>query len=229
MSDSHPLGPRVSGMGAIITEDPKSWETAWKTNVTPWDSGEIQPPLKQVIEGGKVSFSKGGRALVPGCGRGYDTIYLASALEHDTVGLDVSETALGAANELVQSSSVGPELASRIHFEVADFFKYEVPEDKKFDLIYDYTFFVAIPPPRRPEWGSQINSLIKPGGYLITLMFPQVSEPYTTGPPFYSNLSSYEEVLGNGWEIVLNEIPDDATLAEAHKGRDRIVVWKRKA
>ncbi|KIK64388.1 hypothetical protein GYMLUDRAFT_39937 [Collybiopsis luxurians FD-317 M1] len=222
MSDIH------TRLKSIITDDPQSWETAWKENVTPWDFGETQPPLKQVIEGGEVSFPKGGRALVPGCGKGYDAIYLAAKLDHDALGIDVSTTAFNAANELVRSNSADPELASRIRFEATDFFKYEIPEDKKFDLIYDYTFFVAIPPSRRSDWGSQMNTLIKPGGYLVTLMFPQHPAPYSGGPPFYSNFASYEEVLGNGWEVVLDRIPDEATLTESHKGKDRIVVWKRK-
>ncbi|KAJ3979916.1 S-adenosyl-L-methionine-dependent methyltransferase [Lentinula detonsa] len=236
MSTDHPLGTRVADIRTFLTEDPQSWDILWKKKVTPWDSGEIQPPLRQVIESGDVPFARGGRALVPGCGRGYDTIYLASALGHDAIGLDASVTAVEAANELVRSESSNPELVSKIQFETADFFKYEVPEDKKFDLIYDYTFFVAIPPSKRLLWGSQINSLIKPGGYLITLMFPQVPprdpQPYTTGPPFYSNFASYEEVLragGSQWEVVLDKIPDDATLLDAHKGKDRIVVWKRSA
>ncbi|KAJ4485286.1 S-adenosyl-L-methionine-dependent methyltransferase [Lentinula aciculospora] len=234
MSTDHPLGTRVGDMRAIITEDPQSWDILWKQKVTPWDSGEIQPPLRQVVEGGNVPFAKGGRALVPGCGRGYDTIYLALALGTDTIGLDASVTAVEAANELLQSELLNPDVASKIHFEAADFFKYEVPEDGKFDLIYDYTFFVAIPPSKRPLWGSQINSLIKTGGYLITLMFPHVPshdpQPYTAGPPFYSNFTSYEEVLragGGEWQVVSDKIPDDHTLLDPHKGKDRIVVWKK--
>lgn len=89
-------------------------------------------------------------------------------------------------------------------------------------------FFVAFQPSVRPQWAKQINSLIKSGGYLITLMFPHVAQPYTTGPPFYSNFDSYAEVLGDGWEVVYDKIPDDITLVGPHKGKDRLVVWKRK-
>jgi len=179
------------------------------------------------IESGEVPFPKEGKAFVPGCGRGYDTIYLASALGHDTTGLDASATAVQAANELLRSQPVSQDLASKVHFKEADFFKFKVGEEEKFDLIYDYTFFVAIPPSNRPLWGEQMNSLIKSGGYLITLMWPQVPEPYTAGPPFHSNFSSYQEVLGDKWEVVLNNIPDDAILTEKHKGKDRIAVWKK--
>jgi len=36
--------------------------------VTPWDYGDIQPPLKEAIEKSGIEFAKSGRALVPGCG-----------------------------------------------------------------------------------------------------------------------------------------------------------------
>jgi len=47
-----------------------TWDDAWKVNVTPWDSGDIQPPLKELIEGNVdgIVWPKTGRALVPGCG-----------------------------------------------------------------------------------------------------------------------------------------------------------------
>ncbi|KAF5384045.1 hypothetical protein D9757_006981 [Collybiopsis confluens] len=226
--NNHPIPHAVASMQDIVTDDPQSWDILWQRNILPWDTGDIQPPLRQVIEGGDVSFPKGGRALVPGCGRGYDTIYLASVLGHETYGLESSSTAIAAARELLISKSVSSEVKSRIHYEDADFFNYQVADDEKFDLIYDFTFFVAIPPPKRSLCGAKINSLIKHGGYLITLMFPHVSEPYTTGPPFYANFDSYADVLGEGWEVVYDRIPDDATLEGVHKGKDRMVVWRRK-
>lgn len=38
-------------------------------NATPWDAGQSQPPLKDLLASGEVDFPKSGRALVPGCGR----------------------------------------------------------------------------------------------------------------------------------------------------------------
>lgn len=36
--------------------------------VTPWEAGEIQPPLQEAIERSGLEFARNGRALVPGCG-----------------------------------------------------------------------------------------------------------------------------------------------------------------
>ena len=39
-----------------------------KNGITPWDIGHSQPPLRDLLVSGKVSFPAEGRALVPGCG-----------------------------------------------------------------------------------------------------------------------------------------------------------------
>jgi SAM-dependent methyltransferase len=174
--------------------------------------------------------------MVPGCGRGFDTIYLASALGWDTVlGYDVSATAVNAANEFLKSKDIPPSVAAKIKFQNGDFFKLDLPEEEKLDLIYDYTFFVAIPPHMRSDWGAQMQKIIKPGGHLITLMFPHVPERYELGPPFWASFDDYVEVLGGsngsggakGWEIVYNKVPPPEIQSEVHKGKDRMVVWKR--
>lgn len=38
-------------------------------DVTPWDAGTLQPPLKELIESKRVPLPTTGRALVPGCGK----------------------------------------------------------------------------------------------------------------------------------------------------------------
>ena len=37
--------------------------------VTPWDKGELQPPLRDLLLTDEVNWPHEGRALVPGCGR----------------------------------------------------------------------------------------------------------------------------------------------------------------
>ncbi|EJF61498.1 S-adenosyl-L-methionine-dependent methyltransferase [Dichomitus squalens LYAD-421 SS1] len=108
-----------------------------------------------------------------------------------------------------------------VRFEVADFFALT---GVKFDLVYDYTFFVAIPPARRGYWGRQMAEIVKSGGILITLIFP-IDDDAQTGPPYYVRPQHYNEVLGEGWEALLDKEPEH-TL-ESHKGRGRIVVRRR--
>lgn len=85
-------------------------------------------------------------------------------------------------------------------------------------------FFVAIPPSRRNEWGQQMRTLIKPGGYLITLIYP--IDPQTpTGPPYFVRPDHYFEPLGDGWIKVVDRIPENSL--KSHIGREHLVVWKR--
>lgn len=76
----------------------------------------------------------------------------------------------------------------------------------------------------RNDWGHKITELIKPGGYLVALIFP-LDSPSDRGPPFFVQLEHYLEVLGQGWEMIVDEVPK--TSYKTHVGRERLVVWKR--
>ncbi|PIL27211.1 hypothetical protein GSI_10355 [Ganoderma sinense ZZ0214-1] len=198
----------------------KGWDFAWKSDVTPWDAGSFQPALKEILDDGIVPSSlipADGRALVPGCGRGYDAIYIAKALGLETLGTDISQTAVEAAEAYRASLKEDVD----VRFEVSDFFSID---GIQFDLIYDYTFFVAISPSRRADWGRQMKKLVKPGGFLITLVFP-IDGDSGTGPPFYVRAEHYEEVLGEGWTVVADRVPEISL--ESHKGRERMIVRRR--
>ncbi|KAF5369586.1 hypothetical protein D9758_002566 [Tetrapyrgos nigripes] len=226
MSDSNIEDRRT--VQAIVNDDPNSWETVWSQNLKPWDGGGVQPPLRDLIDSGQLDLPDNGQALVPGCGTGYDVVFLASALRgFQVLGLDVSPTGLEAARRYSESQAV-EDHEKRVDFQACDFFKFSVPDDKKFDLIYDHTFFVAIPPSMRLSWGKQMQNLVKPGGYLITLVYPlghRSEEDKPKGPPFYVEPEHYIEPLGNGWEKVIDEIPERSS--PNHEGKQRLVVWKR--
>jgi len=217
--------PEYTKLRNIITadaSDDEAWEMVWREKVTPWDDGDIQPPLEEVIETGFIEFPRHGRALVPGCGSGYDVLYIAAALELETIGVDISPTAVEAANACARNASVPDHVA--FAFAVQDFFSIQVANKERFDVIYDCLFFAAIHPDRRLEWGQQMNALINRGGYLITLVYP-IDPPTDLGPPFFVRPNHYAEALGSGWEKVLDKVPENST--ESHVGRERIIVWKK--
>ncbi|TBU33212.1 thiol methyltransferase 1 [Dichomitus squalens] len=208
---------KIAGIREIIkTRQQDGWDEAWQKDVTPWDAGQLQPPLKELIESKRLPLPTTGRALVPGCGKGYDAICIAEGLGIETIGTDISETALKQAEDYTRSTGT----TANVRYEVADFFAMK----EQYDLVYDYTFFVAILPPRRPEWGRKMAEIVKPGGYLICLVFP-ILDPTDTGPPFFVRPEHYDEVLGDGWEKVLDEVPKISM--ESHVGKERIVVRRR--
>ncbi|KAI7233390.1 hypothetical protein KC330_g5425 [Hortaea werneckii] len=218
------------------------WNAMWEQNVTPWDRGEPSPALVDTLQyklpqieassSQDTSSNKAHnqqptrrkKALVPGCGRGYDVLLLA-AYGYDAYGLDTSTLAIQGAQELAQSpdratkypsnnpSGTGPGTAT---FLEADFFSDDFltqthspttttttttgpeqpAEPKTFDLIYDYTFLCALPPALRPAWSKRMSQLLSPlGGILICLEFPLKKPPSSGGPPHGLTRELYEQLL----------------------------------
>ncbi|EKM54217.1 uncharacterized protein PHACADRAFT_257911 [Phanerochaete carnosa HHB-10118-sp] len=207
----------------LVAKDPvRGWDDAWKANMTPWDDGGVQPPLRDLLSAHELKLPTSGRALVPGCGKGYDAHFIATTTGLDTLAVDISPTAVRLAKESLADLNLPSTV--NVKFEHRDFFALDSSEQEKYDLIYDHTFFICIPPSRRAEWGQFMSRLIKPGGYLVTLIYP-IDPPKDWGPPYYVRPEHYVEVLGDGWEKVVDKVPE--VSFEVHKGRDHLVVWKK--
>ena len=146
----------------------KLWDSLWQNYTElPWDRGEPSIALVDALvdhqdvfvgplfpEGsdpsGAVSrAARRKRALVPGCGMGYDVLSLAS-FGYDVWGLDVSETVVEKAREFAAQHAGEAGYAARdeevrkgaVEFVCGDFFGDErigQVEGKGFDLIFDYT------------------------------------------------------------------------------------------
>lgn len=222
------------------------WDDLWKKSLTPWDrAGPSQAlrdailsqnqnlfgsPIKKLatttMTGGPQQQQQQQRkkALVPGCGRGYDVLSLAS-LGYDTFGLDGSENAILAARKLeaeeISCESDAYRLRDplvgkgKIQFIVGDFFHEDfltaitstttthgdsndtVPPttEEKFDLIFDYTFLCALPRELRPAWARRMSELLAPDGFLVCLEWPLQKSPKEGGPPHGLSAELYEELL----------------------------------
>ncbi len=82
------------------------WEGMWKNGLKPGQAFDIivsSPILIKYLQDGLIPP---GRALVPGCGRGYDVTLLASA-DRSVMGLDISETAIKTAKERAAALHTG--------------------------------------------------------------------------------------------------------------------------
>jgi len=215
---------KILSLRRLISESGAGgWDRAWEESVTPWDNGAVQKALIEALDSPTLNLPPQGRTLVPGCGRGYDAAYIASKLPYTTVGLDLSPKAVEAAKQYAASTPL-LEKKLDVSFSSGDFFAYKVSPSEQFDLVYDYTFFCAIPLELREGWGKQMCNLIKSGGYLITLAFP-IDGDRKGGPPFSVDIPSYAAVLDSGWEKVLDKVPEEVTGNSM--GRMRLVIWKR--
>lgn len=99
------------------------WDDLWKKSLTPWDRAGPSEALRDAILSQNQNLfgspikklatttttmtgqqQQRKKALVPGCGRGYDVLSLAS-LGYDSFGLDGSENAITAARKLEAEES----------------------------------------------------------------------------------------------------------------------------
>jgi SAM-dependent methyltransferase len=158
-------------------EHPEGWNKLYEQDFVPWDRGKPNPALSEILArkdllGEPLTVNPGlGRkrkkALVPGCGLGYDVLVLAS-FGYDAYGLEYSSLALKGAKETeekkgseeyykVKDEHVGE---GSVNWLSGDFFKDEWCKqmgddfDGGFDLIYDYT---VRPPYRGPDTCADIK------------------------------------------------------------------------
>lgn len=193
-----------------------TWEQAWKEARTPWDAGASPPVLGELVRGGTLPR---GRALVPGCGAGYDVLTLASE-ERVAIGVDLAPTAAARFEQLRVDHGIP---ASQAVYEVVDFFDY-TPEEP-FDLIWDYTFLCALDPSLREAWAEQMDRLLAANGELLTLIFPVVERPPDEGPPYPMTPRLVQELLEGRFhaaELQPVEISHPSRLGKEWLGR-----WRR--
>jgi methyl halide transferase len=142
----------------------------------------------------------------------------------DVIGVDISPTAIETCKKEVSSST------GNVKFIEADFFKSELGT---FDLIFDQTFFCAIIPQMRNDWGKVMSGLVRKDGHLLTVIYPLPLDPENvdtiTGPPFEVTFSAYENALRESFVCVKkwsNEILPLSNLKR--KGREESALWRHK-
>ncbi len=169
------------------------WGRRYETGDTPWDLGRAHPELLHRIADGTLAPAvRGARAYVPGCGRGHDARALARS------GWDV------VAVDLV------PELArwfersgSGASFLAGDALAHEA--DAPFDLLFEHTFFCALPPERRGAYGEMAARLTRAGSRLAAVVFPVGRPAEMGGPPFGIDTSDVANALGSRFRLVADE------------------------
>ncbi len=191
-----------------------SWEQMWAAGLprgAAFDCAGPSPVLKELLKlkpesTGSKRSKRSKRALVPGAGRAYDAVLLASKGYH-TFAIDISKTAIAEANKVVNESNVAQNM---IELQQVDFFSFEVPEIDRFDLIWDATFLCALPLALREVWaGKYVKLLKRESGSLVTLIFPIKKVPnLDQGPPFHLDVPSVRNLLEPlGFEAVSVQDP----------------------
>eukprot|EP00898_Chlorokybus_atmophyticus_P004500 jgi/Chlat1/5050/Chrsp33S05052 len=195
----------------------EGWEANWQEGRIMWDKGTSPEILLRLLQNKQLPP---GRALVPGCGSGYDVITFAKS-GYQAVGLDGAPSAIKKAEQLRQDAGL---TADQAQFELADFFTYK--PDAPFDVIFDYTFFCAIQPEQRPAWAAKQASLLSASGTLITLIYPIGT--HEGGPPFAVHPDHYEAVLKPvGLECVT--LSDVDCSHAGREGKEKLGLWRKQS
>lgn len=215
-----------------------NWEAMWSRGLRPgqaFDAARVEPALQALID---TNVLPEGPALVPGCGRGYAVAALA-ANGRETLGLDISPTAVEAANAYL--ATVTPPrgitvAASTARVVVGDFFKTHPAENRfRYGVGYDCTFLCAIPPDMREEWARAWRMLIRPGGELVTLLFPLrpegggdiADDDPGPGPPFIISLKLAAQLLEQeDFVLISHENVPSQELARGAMSGEIIARWR---
>jgi SAM-dependent methyltransferase len=152
------------------------WNDRYASGVTPWDLGHVSEPVRVLVE---RYFPRQGRVLVPGCGRGYEVIYLAK-LGFQVTAVDFADEAVRFLGELAQQSQVQPEILAQ------DIFLLPTLYNSSFDVLLEQTCFCAIDPSLRNDYEQLAHRVLRPGGRLLGVFMefeePREGPPYSTPP-----------------------------------------------
>ncbi|KAF3940562.1 hypothetical protein ABW19_dt0208330 [Dactylella cylindrospora] len=233
------LQERFAAVGRDNEEHQAVWKSLWDDGTyLPWDRGFASPSLVDFLTDHpdivkSSTDSNPLRALVPGCGRGYDVLLFAS-LGLEAYGLELSSSAVKVAVKNAEAAPPPPPPGSRTFitgdfFETASWSNNTGSESPQFDIIYDYTFLCALDPAQglREKWAARMAELVKKGGVLICLEFPLYKDFDLPGPPWPLRSEIYQKLLeGVGFEREIHEKP--RRYHEAGMGSDMISLWRRR-
>jgi SAM-dependent methyltransferase len=177
---------------------PDFWNVRYETGKTGWDLGRTPSRLERYL----AAHPAGGRVFIPGCGSGWELEAFARA-GYDALALDFAPAAVARAQ-----ARVGPALAGRIV--LGDFFHHDL--GAPFDLVYERTFFCALPPERRPDYIRRVRELLKPGGLLLGFFYLGTERG---GPPYALFPEDETGLFGPAFAVQVDEpSPDGLPMFE---------------
>lgn len=169
------------------------WTQYYQDSKDAWDLGRAHPALQsRLMELEKHLQNSHPNVVVPGCGRGHD----ANALwEHgwEPKPIDFSFEAISEIQKLYPKLS--PLAVCGNVFDQAALFK-------SANLVFEHTFYCAIPPELRAKWWDFLKSHL-PQGSLYAGWFYTKTGP--SGPPFGTNGWELREHWGTGWDVMAFE------------------------
>jgi SAM-dependent methyltransferase len=201
------------------------WDAAYRDDRDGWDMGTPTPLFASLLERhGRDLRSLGGpdfssrqdavRVALPCSGRGYDA-QLFARHGFAVTAIDFSALAL----EALRAESAALDILQ------TDLFHLPGARPAYFDLIVEYTCVCAIEPARRAELVAVFDSILRPDGVLLMLLFPVDGRP--GGPPFSIDPDEWRALMAPRFDLLHDEIPDDSV--KPRRGKERLMLWRKRA
>jgi methyl halide transferase len=162
--------------------DSDYWNNRYLESSTPWDLGQISPPLKEYID---QIENKELRILIPGAGSAYEAFYLEHLGFKSITVLDISSYSI----DQIKLKS------KKINAINEDFFSHQ----GVYDIIIEQTFFCAIEPKLRTKLINKINDILAVNGKYLGLLFNRQFD--SNGPPFSGSIDEYRLLFENIFQI----------------------------
>ncbi|MFE4105089.1 methyltransferase domain-containing protein [Almyronema epifaneia] len=191
---------------------PEFWEQRYQAGTPRWDLGQASPALVDWLD---HSLPPTGKAIVLGCGRGHDALYLAKA-GFEVWGVDYAPSAIAAATAKAQQQQIAVHFVQRNIFDLVPAFSHQ------FDYVIEHTCFCAIDPGLRSHYVELVYQLLKPQGQLIGVFFTH-SRP--GGPPYGATVADIRACFGQRFTLSL--IEPVAHSVPARQGEEHFGIFVR--
>ncbi|HET8932231.1 MAG TPA: class I SAM-dependent methyltransferase [Polyangiales bacterium] len=153
------------------------WNQHYAAGDLPWDSGEPDPNLVELVQSGRVTK---GRALEIGCGTGTNALWLA-AQGFEVVAVDLAPLAVERAR--AKAAAAPKAAAERCSFEVRDFLSGELPQGS-FHLVFDRGCFHVFDEAKdQLTFAARVGKVLESGGHWLSLLGSTEGPAREMGPP----------------------------------------------
>lgn len=186
------------------------WTNKYLKNKTGWDIGYVSTPIKEYID---QLTDKNLKILIPGGGNSYEAEYLFKNGFKNTFVADISTIPLSNLQSRVPDFP-DKQLIHGNFFELSD----------SFDLVFEQTFFCALPPKKRPDYALKMNQLLNENGKLAGLLFDMpLNEDH---PPFGGSKEEYIKLFSPYFKIEKLEMAYNSIKPRA--GKELFILFQKK-
>jgi len=196
------------------------WGNCYRQGDTPWEKGEPHPELPFLLGRFGGLFLKSNHLLVPGCGFGHDVGLISESAGGKIEGLDIAREAVTEAKEKYPRENIA--------WSCGDLFEWPEGREGAYDMIWEHTCFSAISPERRPDYAAAMSALIRSGGYLLGIFFPNPDHPLTEGPPFHVSVAELHQLFDDSFSLEWSAEPSITYESRDGEGRELSMLWRRR-